>query len=142
MAKTLAKRAFRYRFYPSETQERELLRTFGCVRLVYNKALDARKTAWCTEQRHVNYAETSTLLTSWKNTDELAFLKEVPSVPLQQTLRHLQKAFTAFWEKRANYPRFKSRKRGHASAEYTRSAFRYRNGQLWPAKMIEPLAVA
>jgi putative transposase len=128
VSKTLVRRAFKYRFYPTEGQAAELLRTFGCVRLVYNKALEARTTAWYQQARRVGYTQTSALLTAWKKTEELAFLGEVSSVPLQQTLRHLQKAFTNFWDKRAKYPRFKSRKRGKASAEYTRSAFRWRTG--------------
>lgn len=135
------KRAFKYRFYPTEEQRQELSRTFGCVRKVYNLALDARTRAWFTEQRRVNYNETSAMLTSWKKTQELAFLSEVSSVPLQQTLRHLQGAFTAFFDKRANYPRFKSRKKPRASAEYTKSAFKWRDGNLTLAKMAEPLNV-
>ncbi|HEY0696817.1 MAG TPA: RNA-guided endonuclease TnpB family protein [Micromonospora sp.] len=71
----------------------------------------------------------------------MAFLTEVSSVPLQQTLRHLHTAFVAFWGKRACYPRFKSRKRSRASAEFTASAFRYRNGQLTLAKMDRPLDI-
>ena len=73
--------------------------------------------------------------------EELAFLNEVSSVPLQQGLRHLQSAFAAFFDKRSRYPRFKSRKRGRQSAEYTRSAFRWRDGRLTLAKMTEPLAI-
>jgi putative transposase len=65
----------------------------------------------------------------------------VSSVPLQQSLRHLQSAFAAFWEKRSRYPRFKSRKRGRASVEYTRSAFRWRDGRLTLAKMDGPLDI-
>ncbi|MEV0081812.1 RNA-guided endonuclease TnpB family protein [Saccharopolyspora sp. NPDC050642] len=89
----------------------------------------------------MNYIETSAMLTAWKKTDELAFLSEVSSVPLQQCLRHLQSAFTAFFEKRARYPRFKSRKKSRASAEYTKSAFTWRDGQLTLAKMREPLNI-
>jgi putative transposase len=137
----LVKRAFKFRFYPTDEQAEILVRTFGCVRLVYNKALQERTTAWTLEQRRVNYAETSAMLTDWKRTDELAFLNEVSSVPMQQALRHLQGAFGAFWDKRARYPRFKSRKRLRDSAEYTRSAFRYSAGELALAKMREPLAI-
>ena len=137
----LVKRAFKYRFYPTDEQAEILARTLGCVRLVYNKALQERTTAWALEQRRVNYVESSAMLTSWKQTDELAFLNDVSSVPLQQALRHLQGAFVAFWDKRARYPRFKSRKKGKQSAEYTASAFRYRDGTLTLAKMREPLAV-
>jgi putative transposase len=134
------KRAFKYRFYPTSAQAAELHRTFGCVRLVYNRALEVRSVAWHDERRRVSYAESSAVLTAWKRDPDLAFLNEVSSVPLQQCLRHLQAAFVAFWDKRARYPRFK-RKRGRQSAEYTRSAFRWRNGQLTLAKMTEPLDI-
>jgi putative transposase len=80
-------------------------------------------------------------LTEWKKTEQLAFLNDVSSVPLQQTLRHLQTAFTNFFGKRAKYPRFKSRKKSRASAEYTRSAFTWRDGRLTLAKMSEPLEI-
>ena len=137
----VVKRAFKYRCYPSDQQAQELNRTFGCVRKVYNLALEARTAAWYGEQRRVNYNETSAMLTAWKREPELAFLGEVSSVPLQQGLRHLQGAFTNFFEKRAKYPTFKSKRRSRASAEYTKSAFRYRDGQITLAKMAESLAI-
>jgi len=140
MAKTV-KRAYRYRFYPSPAQEAELLRTFGCVRKVWNLALDARTAAWYQRQERVSYVQSSAMLTEWKRTDDLAYLSEVSSVPLQQTLRHLQGAFAAFFDKRAKYPRFKSRRRSRQSAEYTRSAFRWKDGKLALAKMNEPLDI-
>ncbi|MFB7324512.1 RNA-guided endonuclease InsQ/TnpB family protein [Streptomyces sp. NPDC056190] len=135
------KRAFKYRFYPTGEQATELSRTFGCVRLVYNKALQERTAAWYGEQRRISYVQSSAALTAWKKTQELAFLTEVSSVPLQQALRHLQTAFTNFFAKRAKYPRFKSRKKSRASAEYTRSGFTWRGGGLTLAKMAEPLDI-
>ncbi|MBU3868394.1 transposase [Streptomyces sp. 4503] len=134
------KRAYRYRFYPTSAQAAELSRTFGCVRKVYNLALAARTEAWARQER-VNYNATSAMLTAWKRTEELAYLNEVSSVPLQQTLRHLQTAFTHFFAKRAKYPRFKSRKKSWKSAEYTTSGFRFRDGKLTLAKMAEPLDI-
>src|SRR5919108_3375668 len=97
---TRVKRAYRYRFYPTDAQAAELSRTFGCVRKVYNLALAARTEAWTLRQERVNYNATSAMLTAWKKTEELAYLNEVSSVPLQQTLRHLQEAFTNFFGKR------------------------------------------
>ncbi|WP_037870600.1 RNA-guided endonuclease InsQ/TnpB family protein, partial [Streptomyces sp. NRRL S-813] len=135
------KRAFKYRFYPTDEQAAELSRTFGCVRLVYNKALQERTRAWYGEQRRISYVQSSAALTEWKKTQELAFLTEVSSVPLQQALRHLQTAFANFFAKRAKYPRFKSRKKSRASAEYTRSAFKWCDGQLTLAKMAGPLDI-
>src|SRR5690606_32481635 len=52
--------------------------------------------------------------------------------------RHQYTAFVNFFAGRARYPRFKSR-RGRQSATYTRSAFRWRDGRLWLAKMDAPL---
>ncbi|OLT30884.1 transposase, partial [Actinomadura sp. CNU-125] len=135
------KRSFKYRVYPTDEQAAELARTFGCVRLVYNKALKERTRAWHTQRHRMTYADTSAALTAWKKTDEPAFLNEVSSVPLQQALRHLQAAFAAFFDKRARYPRFKSRKKSRASAEYTRSAFKWRDGALTLAKMDGPLDI-
>ncbi|MGW1800897.1 RNA-guided endonuclease InsQ/TnpB family protein [Streptomyces sp. NPDC001984] len=134
------KRAFTYRFYPADAQAAELSRTFGCVRKVYNMALAARTQAWARQER-VNYHQTSAMLTAWKKTAELAYLDEVSSVPLQQALRHVQVAFNNFFGKRAKYPRFKSRKKSRKSAEYTTSAFRFRDGNLTLAKMAQPLDI-
>ncbi|MEU9546449.1 MULTISPECIES: RNA-guided endonuclease InsQ/TnpB family protein [Streptomyces] len=134
------KRAYRYRFYPTDAQAAELSRTFGCVRKVYNMALAARTEAWARQER-VNYNQSSAMLTAWKKTEELAFLSEVSSVPLQQALRHLQGAFTNFFSKRAKYPRFKSKRRSRASAEYTSSAFTFGDGRLKLAKMAGPLDI-
>ncbi|MEV0166108.1 RNA-guided endonuclease InsQ/TnpB family protein [Nonomuraea fuscirosea] len=140
MAQTV-KRAFKYRFYPTPEQAEELARTLGCVRLVYNKALEERTRAYTREGKRVSYVESSAMLTRWKRSGEFGFLSEVSSVPLQQALRHLQAAFANFFAKRANYPALKSRKKSRASAEYTRSAFRWWDGQLTLAKMNAPLAI-
>ena len=63
MSRTV-KRAFKYRFYPSPGQAAELARTFGWVRLVYNRALAARTEAWTLRQERVNYITTSAMLTA------------------------------------------------------------------------------
>ncbi|WP_200211589.1 RNA-guided endonuclease InsQ/TnpB family protein [Micromonospora coerulea] len=137
----VVKRAYKYRFYPSPEQAEQLNRTFGCVRLVYNRALEARTRAWVVDRQRTTYVQTSAWLTEWKRADGLAFLNEVSSVPLQQTLRHLQAAFAGFWDKRSRYPRFKAKRKSRASAEYTRSAFRWRDNQLTLAKMDTPLTI-
>ena len=123
-------------------------------RLFY-KALAAKTEGWYERQERIDYKQTSSLLTGWKKTEDLDFLNEVSCVPLQQCLRHLQKAFANFWGKRAKYPRFKAKRNG-GSAEFTKSAFKFRDGaahsrsssssttgghkpSLWLAKSKEPL---
>ncbi|MEV4084603.1 RNA-guided endonuclease TnpB family protein [Nonomuraea fuscirosea] len=137
----IVKRAYKYRFYPTPEQAAELARTFGCVRFVYNRALEERTRAYTVEGRGVSYAESSAMLTAWKRGGEFGFLAEVSCVPLQQALRHLQAGFANFFAKRAKYPTFKSCKKSRASAEYTRSAFRWRDGELTLAKMDGPLDI-
>ncbi|WP_237047569.1 transposase [Lentzea guizhouensis] len=115
-----------------------LNRTFGCVRLVWNKTLSERHGVYHVEGKRTTCRETDAALTRWKRTEDLAFLSEVSSVPLQQTLRHQHTAFANFFAGRAGYPRFKTR-RGRQSAHYTRSAFRLRDGVLNLAKTSTPL---
>lgn len=71
----MVQRAYRFRFYPTPEQENLLRRTIGCCRLVYNKALAARTEAWTARQESVSYNQTSTMLTGWKKTEELSFLR-------------------------------------------------------------------
>jgi putative transposase len=130
--------AYRCRAYPDEAQQQVLARTFGCVRVVWNRTLAERQHRWQQEHRGTTYAETDAALTVMKKDPELAWLNEVSSVPLQQALRHQHRAFQAFFGKRARYPRFKSR-HGRQSAHYTRSAFSMRDGELRLAKAAGPL---
>lgn len=133
-------KAYRYRFYPTAEQESLLRRTMGCTRLVYNKALAARTEAWYEHQERVSYSQTSSMLTSWKQQEDLDFLNDVSCVPLQQGLRHLQTAFSNFFAGRAKYPNFKKKHHG-GSAQFTKSAFRWKDGQVFLAKCTEALPI-
>jgi putative transposase len=133
-------KAFRYRFYPTPEQESLLRRTLGCVRLVYNKALYERTQAWYERQERVGYNQTSSMLTQWKKEEDLDFLNEVSCVPLQQGLRHLQTAFVNFFAGRASYPIFKKKRNG-GSAEFTKSAFKFKDKEIYVAKCSEPLPI-
>ncbi|MEP0913771.1 transposase [Leptolyngbya sp. GB1-A1] len=133
-------KAFSYRFYPRPEQEHLLRRTLGCVRLVYNRALAERTEAWYSRQQRIGYNQTSALLTEWKKQEDLQFLNEVSCVPLQQGLRHLQTAYTNFFVGRAKYPNFKKKRNG-GSAEFTKSAFKWKDGKVYLAKCSEPLNI-
>jgi len=133
-------RAYKYRFYPTPEQSQLLAQTFGCVRFVYNSVLRWRTDAFYQEQIKIGYTAASARLTAIKKLPELAFLGEVSCVPLQQSLRHQQSAFKNFFEGRAAYPTFK-KKHGKQSAEFTRSGFQYRDGNLFLAKSKTPLAI-
>ncbi|MES9538105.1 RNA-guided endonuclease TnpB family protein [Actinomadura sp. NPDC000600] len=130
--------AYKCRAYPEPEQAALFGRTFGCIRLVWNKTLAERRRAYQAGGRRISYRETDATLTEWKKTEELAFLSKVSSVPLQQALRHQHAAFANFFAGRARHPRFKTRT-SRQSAHYTRSAFRIKDGQLRMAKTTAPL---
>jgi putative transposase len=136
----MTKRAYKYRFYPTQEQTQMLARTFGCVRFVYNSILRWRTDAFYQRQEKIGYVGANARLTEMKKDPELAFLSEVSCVPLQQSLRHQQTAFKNFFEGRSKHPVFK-RKRSRQSAEFTRSAFKYRDGKLYLAKSKTPLDI-
>ena len=134
------KRAYRFRFYPDPQQEKLLARTFGCVRFVYNSILRYRTDTYAQTQEKIGYTAANARLTAIKKLPEFAFLNEVSSVPLQQCLRNQQTAFKNFFEGRAKYPTFKSKKH-RQSAEFTYRAFTFKNGELKLAKCDKPLDI-
>lgn len=132
------KRAYRYRFYPTEGQARQLARTFGCGRFVYNWGLATRKHAYFQQGKSLYYSDLAGMLPALKQ--EYPWLAEVSSVPLQQALRHLERAFVNFFEGRAQYPAFK-KKRHDQSATYAANAFAWDGSSLTLAKMDAPLNI-
>ncbi|MEN9504061.1 MAG: hypothetical protein RI964_3346 [Pseudomonadota bacterium] len=134
------KRAYKFRFYPDQQQEKLLAQTFGCVRFVYNSILRYRTDAYQQAQTKVNYSGANAKLTEIKQLPEFAFLNDVSSVPLQQCLRNQQTAFKNFFAGRAKYPTFKSKKH-RQSAEFTYRAFTFKNGELKLAKCDNPLNI-
>ncbi len=136
MSKT--KRAYKYLFYPTDEQKHILAQTFGCCRFVYNRGLSTRKTAYFQHGQKLTYNDLSAMLPNLKK--EHPWLSDVSSVPVQQSLRHLDCAYKNFFEGRVKYPTFKKR-RNTQSATYASNAFTWEDGQLTLAKMNEPLAI-
>ena len=136
----MCKRAYKYRFYPTDAQAHNLACTFGCCRFVYNWALKHRKDAYFQQGKRLSHNDLSVAITALKNEEGTSWLGEVSSVPLQQALRHLDTAFTNFFEHRADYPVFK-KKHGVQAATYAANAFSWDGTRLSLAKQQEPLAI-
>ena len=144
--KRMVEASHKYRFYPTSAQRTYLAHTFGCVRVVYNKALEERERAYAETGKGLSYNATSALLTQWKRQPEFAWLRDVSCVPLQQTLRDLGTAYQRFFKGQAKHPRFKSKNRKQ-SAEFTKSGFRLVTGsvagrpQVYLPKQTQPLPI-
>lgn len=125
-------RGFKYRFYPTIEQESQLARVFGHSRFVYNSLLQIRKEAWLKEKQKISFKELSHKLTAL--IQQNPWLHEVSSRPLQQAVRHLQRAYVNWWQGRAEPPSFKKRN-ADQSASFTKQGFTFKNGVLRVAKL-------
>ena len=95
--------AFKYRIYPNKEQELLINKTFGCVRFVYNTILYTANKIY--EETGKNKIITPASLKSGNQ-----FLKEVDSLVLSNAQLNVKRSFTNFFQKRAKFPRFKSKK--------------------------------
>ena len=107
-------KGIKFRAYPNKEQQNLINQTLGCCRLIYNKGLAMRNEAYENGLK-VGYSQTSAMLTELKKNSDFAFLKEVDSIALQQSLRDLDRSFVNFFQKRASHPAFKSKHNNHQS---------------------------
>jgi putative transposase len=131
---------YKYRFYPTKTQEQFLAQSFGCVRVVYNQTLAWRKQEFMANGTKVNQKMMSKFLTNVKTNQKFNWLNNVSSVALQQSLRHLHDAYVRFFKKQNEEPTFKKRK-NHQSMTLASNAFKFENNQLSIAKCEQPLNI-
>jgi putative transposase len=109
--------AFKYELMPNGEQERDMRRFAGSCRFVFNKALALQKERFVQGEKKLGYAGLCKTLTEWRNGEGTAWLKDAPCHPLQQTLKDLERAYSNFFAKRADFPRFK-KKGQHDSFRY------------------------
>ncbi|GLI45863.1 IS200/IS605 family element RNA-guided endonuclease TnpB [Methanoculleus bourgensis] len=100
-------RRYQYRLYPTKDQEVLLAKHLGCCRYVYNWALNLKNTAYHDEGISLSKYDLMQQLPALK--EELPWLKEVNAQSLQQSIHHLSRAFTNFFEGRAEEPTFKKK---------------------------------
>ena len=104
--------AFRFELMPSGQQKRQMRRFAGSCRFVFNKALALQKERYERGEKKLGYAGLCKLLTEWRNSAGTAWLAEAPIHPLQQKLKDLERAYSNFFAKRADFPRFKKKGQG------------------------------
>ena len=109
-------KAYKFRIYPNSEQRILFAKTFGCVRFVYNYFLNRKIQQYQTDQSTVTYTKCANEMAHLKKTEKFCFLKEVDSISLQQSLRHLETAFQNFFQNpKTGFPKFKSRKTSRKS---------------------------
>ena len=103
-------RTYKFRLYPNRVQAGMLEKHFGCTRFVYNYFLNQRIEQYKKTKTGTNYYEQAKVLTTLKKQEDTAWLKEVNSQTLQFSLHCLDTAYKNFFQKRAKFPKFKSKR--------------------------------
>lgn len=129
-------RAIKLRIYPDKEQEKQLAKTFGCCRFLYNRML---------EDKIREYEKNKKML---RNTPaayktEFPWLKEVDALALANVQLHLERAYKNFFgNPAAGFPKYKAKHRSRQS--YTTNVvngnIRLEEGKLKLPKM-SPLKV-
>lgn len=101
-------KALKVRIYPNTKQITLIAKTLGCVRFVYNYMLALRKKTYEETGHGISCDACIKMLPDLKKT--FPFLKEPDSIALQQSVRHLDDAFTRFFNKQNDYPQFKKKR--------------------------------
>ena len=100
---------YKFRIYPTKEQEVLLQKHFGCVRFVYNWALDFNKTLYTQARKYKNYVAINCDGDLIKLKQEKEWLKEVNSQSLISSIGHLDWAFNRFFKGLGGFPRFKKK---------------------------------
>jgi putative transposase len=104
--------AFKFELMPTGDQQRDMRRFCGACRFVFNKALALQKKNHEAGNTFIGYVAMAKRLTAWRNGSETPWLKEAPVHPLQHALKDMELAYKNFFEKRADFPRFKKKGSG------------------------------
>ncbi|NEN88531.1 MAG: IS200/IS605 family element transposase accessory protein TnpB [Okeania sp. SIO3H1] len=111
------KSRYKYRIYPNHIQITKLNQLFGCCRYVWNQGLAHCNQLYSNGKKKPSYVDlTKQFITQAKQ--ELVWLKEVASTPLQQSLKDLETAYKNFFGScigkgkgiKVKPPKFKSKK--------------------------------
>ncbi len=110
----MVNKAFKFRIYPNQEQRQGLAKQSGASRFVYNHFLRQRIDFYAQhkgeKKQGLNFFDTSKALTELKKQPEFEWLKESNAQSLQSSLRHLDRAYNNFFNKRGEFPKFKSKR--------------------------------
>jgi putative transposase len=104
-------RAFKIRLHPNNKQRSLLERSAHVARWAYNWALDQKKQHYEETKKSISQEDIRKKLTKLKQTEAYHWLYQTSNNITKQAIKDCDKAFQNFFQKRAQFPRFKSRRR-------------------------------
>lgn len=102
-------KAYKYRIYPNKQQEKQIQKTFGCCRFVYNQTLAYRKYKYEQDKESMNKTSCNNYCNQVLK-KEYEWLKEVDKFALTNAIYNMDSAYQKFFKEHAGYPKFKSKK--------------------------------
>ena len=105
------------RLYPTKEQVTQLAQSFGCARWWWNYALNKSVETYKETGKGLTRAALNAFLPTLKKAEDTIWLADCYSQILQATTLNLTTAYKNFFDKRAGFPKFKS-KHGKQSIQY------------------------
>lgn len=107
-------KSYKYIIYPTQKQENQIQKTFGCVRFVYNQMLDYKISEINRGNNKVSKFDCNNYCNNvLKNNYE--WLKDVDKFALTNSIYNMDNAFKKFYKEKRGYPKFKTKKNYYKS---------------------------
>ena len=116
-------KSFKTEINPTAEQKHKINKTIGTCRFVYNFYLAHNREIYERENRFVSGYDFSI----WLNNDyipdnpEFSWIKEVSSKSIKQSIMNAQKAFKNFFDKKANFPKWKKKSNSDVKMYFVRN---------------------
>ena len=129
----MIRKSYKYRIYPNNKQKVLIENHFDCCRFMYNWGLEQKLKAYEKDKKHLSWADLGKMQPTPKT---LPWLEGVLVQSLQASLLNLDNAFTRFFRKKANFPRFKSKKISKHTYSYQQGTkIDFKNNRIWIPKI-------
>lgn len=106
-------KAYKYRLNPTPNQQILLDKHIGACRFVYNLAFETKQMAYNGKQINLSCFDLIKQLPELKQ--ECDWLKEINSQSLQASIKHLDTAYTSFFNGIGKFPKYKSKSKNKKS---------------------------
>ena len=126
-------KGYTIRIYPTKNQEELLRKHIGCCRFIWNHMIEVQKTRYQNDEKYLNHFGMIKLIPSIKK--EFLWLNEVSMSSLQRVCDDVNTAYSRFFKKISNYPKFKSKKKSKLSYPVCCDRFYFKNGKVQIQKL-------
>ena len=108
-------KGFKVQIFPNKEQKELMFKSFGCARFAYNWALNKQNENHENGGKFISDMDLRKEFTKLKKKEEFKWLNEVNNNVTKQAIKDLCKAYKNFFNKKAEHPSFKSKKKSKKS---------------------------